>query len=156
MLKLYQFCGIRMRSCVAISVLFLYSPQSFAALGDDASSINADEAHLKASVRVTARQYYSIHEMHTASETVIRQYVSPAGRVFAIAWQGFSPDLQLLLGDYFNEYLAAASQTARRGRGVHLETGDLVVDSGGHMRYVAGRAFLRSQIPSGVSTDELR
>jgi hypothetical protein len=145
-----------MKSCVVISVLFLYSPQSFAALGDDASSINADEAHLNASVRVTARAYYSIHEMQTAKGTVIRQYVSPAGRVFAITWKGFSPDLQLLLGDHFNEYLVAASQTAHHGRGVHVETNDLVFDSGGHMRYVVGRAFLRSQIPSGVSTDELR
>lgn len=156
MLKLFQFMGLRMQACVAIAVLFFYSPQSFAALGDDASSINADEAHLNASGWVTARAYYSIHEMHTAKGTVIRQYVSPAGRVFAIAWEGFSPDLQVLLGDHFNEYLVAASQTAHRGRGVHIETGDLVFDSGGHMRYVVGRAFLRSQIPSGVSTDELR
>jgi len=156
MLKLSQLLGFRMQACVTIFVLFLYSPQGFAALGDDASSINADEAHLNASVRVTASEHYSIHEMHTAKGTVIRQYVSPAGRVFAIAWQGFSPDLERLLGDHFNEYLVAASQTAHRGRGVHVENGDLVFDSGGHMRYVVGRAFLRSQIPSGVSTDELR
>jgi len=156
MRKLSQLCGLGLRSCVALSVLFLLSPQSFAALGDDVSSINADEAHRNTSVRVTAREYYSIHEMQTEKGTVIRQYVSPGGRVFAIAWQGFSPDLQRLLGDHFNEYLMAASQTAHRGRGVHIETGDLVFDSGGHMRYVVGRAFLRSQIPSGVSTDELR
>jgi hypothetical protein len=101
-------------------------------------------------------QRYSIHEMQASTGTIIRQYVSPAGRVFAVSWQGFGPDLQQLLGEHFNEYMAVASQVAHRGRGVHIETGDLVFDSGGHMRYAVGRAFLRSQLPAGVSSDELQ
>jgi hypothetical protein len=124
--------------------------------GRRCTSVQADQARLNASVRVVATQFYSVHEMQTPTGGTIRQYVSPAGQVFAVSWQGFSPDLRQLLGAHFDEYVAAASQTAHRGRGVHIETGDLVFDSGGHMRYVVGRAFLRSKLPSGVSSDEIR
>ena len=128
----------------------------FATLGEDSSSVQADQAHLNASVRVVATQSYSIHEMQTPAGTTIRQYVSPAGQVFAISWHGFSPDLRQLLGTHFDEYVAAASQQSHRGRVVHIETGDLVFNSGGHMRYVVGHAFLRSKLPSGVASDEIR
>jgi len=136
-------------------VLLLVSP-ALASLGDDVSSVQADQVHLKASTRVVARQLYSVHEMQTQNGSTIRQYVSPAGTVFAVTWQGFAPDLRQLLGSHFDEYMTSASQAAHRGRGAHIETGDLVFDSGGHMRYVVGRAFLRSKLPSGVSSDELR
>lgn len=141
---------------VPLCFILIWSTQSFGALGDDVSSIESDRAHMNASVRVIANQGYSIHEMQTPAGTMVRQYASPGGRVFAISWQGFSPDLRQLLGEHFDEYKAAASQVSHRGRGVHIETGDLVFDSGGHMRYVVGRAFLRSQLPSGVSSDDIR
>ena len=146
----------RVQVCAIICVVLVGHARSFAALGEDVSSIDADRVHLNASVRVMPAQRYAIHELQTPAGTTIRQFVSPAGRVFAVTWHGFSPDLRQLLGDHFDEYMAAASQVSHRGRGVHIETGDLVFDSGGHMRYVVGRAFLSSQLPSGVSTHELR
>jgi hypothetical protein len=140
----------------ALAFQLLWASPSFATLGQDVSSIRDDQAHVNASERVISRQLYSVHEMQTPTGTTIRQYVSPAGIVFAISWRGFPPDLRQLLGEHFDEYTAAASQTARRGRGVHIETDDLVVESGGHMRYAVGRAFLRSKLPSGVSRDEIQ
>lgn len=137
------------------AVALLCAP-SFATLGEDASSVQTDRAEMNASVRELTSQQYSIHEMQTAAGTVIRQYASPEGKVFAVSWQGFPPDLHQLLGRYFDEYMAAAAQVAHRGRGVHIDTGELVVETGGHMRYAVGRAFLRSKIPSGVSSDDIR
>ena len=129
---------------------------AFATLGEDIASVQNDQVHLKASVRVVAGERYSVQEMQTPAGTTVRQYILPGGTVFAVSWHGFAPDLQQLLGRYFNDYMAAASQAAHRGRGVHIETGDLVVESGGHMRYVVGRAFLRSKMPSEVSSDDIR
>ena len=140
---------------VFAAVILLWSP-AFASLGDDASSVQRDQAHMNASVRVTTAEHFSIHEMQTPAGTMVRQYVSPAGTVFAISWQGNSPDLQQLLGDYFDGYISVASQTAHRGRGTRIDTGELVVETGGHMRYIVGRAFLRSKLPSGVSSDDIR
>jgi hypothetical protein len=130
---------------------------AFATLGEDASSVTADQAHLKASVRLLPHQFYSVQEMQTPSGTTVRQFVSPAGTVFAVSWQGSAPDLQQLLGTYFDEFESAAtSEPSRRGRGMHLDNGDLVVDTGGHMRFVVGRAFLRSKLPAQVTSDDIR
>jgi len=138
------------------ALIFLVTSPLFASLGEDVSSIRSDQAQLKASVRVVPGSHYSVHEMQTPSGTVIRQFVSPAGTVFAVTWRGFPANLEQLLGSYFGEYVQAASrQTASRGRSVHIDNGNLVVDSAGHMRSVVGRAFLRQKIPSGVSGDEI-
>jgi hypothetical protein len=96
--------------------------------------------------------------MRTPSGTIIRQFVSPAGLVFAVSWQGFAPDLRQLLGEYFDRFVSGATsaQPAARGRGMHLESGDFVFESGGHMRFVMGRAYLRSTLPQGVTGDEIR
>jgi hypothetical protein len=139
---------------ILVAMLLVSCLPALGVLGGDASSIASDQAHLKASVRVIVRSSYSVHEMLTPTGTTVRQFVSPSGTVFGVSWQGFAPDLQQLLGEHFQEYLAAVdSESGRRGRGVHIDTGDLVLDSGGHMRFVVGRAFLRSQLPSGVSAD---
>lgn len=139
---------------ILMAMLLVCCLPAFGVLGGDASSIASDQAHLKASVRVIVRSSYSVHEMLTPTGTTVRQFVSPSGTVFGVSWQGFAPDLQQLLGEHFQEYLAAVDrEPSRRRRGVHIDTGDLVLDSGGHMRFVVGRAFLRSQLPSGVSAD---
>jgi len=153
----FDHFGQRLRGIVILpaSVLLLLLP-AYATLGEDASSVQRDQAHLNASVRVVAGDRYSVQEMQTPAGTKIKQYVSPGGTVFAVSWHGFAPDLQQLLGSYFDQYMAAASQAAHRGRGVQIDAGDLVVESGGHMRYVVGRAFLRSKMPSGVSSDDVR
>jgi hypothetical protein len=139
-----------------LALAFTWAVPAFATLGQGASSIQTDRVHLNSSERVITRPLYSVHEMQTPSGTTIRQYVSSGGTVFAVSWEGFPPDLRQLLGDHFDEYMTAASPVVHRGRGVHVETGDLVFESGGHMRYVVGRALLRSKMPSGVSRDEIR
>ncbi len=135
----------------------LLSVPAFCALGQDVSSVASDQARLKASARVLVTSSYTVHEMRTPVGTTIRQFASPSGTIFAVTWQGFSPDLQQLLGEYFDQYVATAnSQHARRGRGVYIDTGDLVVETGGHMRFAVGRAYLRSKVPQGVDADALR
>jgi uncharacterized protein DUF2844 len=145
------------RFVAVFAVCLCASAPALAVLGGDLSSIQSDQARLRASVRIMPARQYTVHEMQTPAGTTIRQFVSPSGTVFAVSWQGTAPDLQQLLGDYFNQYLqAAGAQPSRRGRGVHIDTGDFVFESGGHMRFVTGRAFLRSKMPSGVRSDQIR
>ena len=130
---------------------------SQAALGEPEASVQFDRERLQASDRVIAHSSYSVHQMATPAGTTIRQFVSPSGNVFAVAWEGTSPDLHQLLGSRFDEYLAAVqAMHSRRGRGVHIDTGDMVVDTGGHMGFVQGRAFLKSAMPQEVKADEIR
>jgi hypothetical protein len=145
------------KTAFLLSLSLCACASAWAALGADVSSIQADQAHLRASVRIVSAQQYAVHEMQTPAGTTIRQFVSPSGTVFAVSWQGSAPDLQQLLGDYFDGYVQAAqSQRSHRGRGFRIDTGDFVFESGGHMRFVTGRAFLRSKLPSGVSSDQIR
>jgi hypothetical protein len=135
----------------------LTAPASLAALGGDPASITADQAHLKASLSVTPHPLYSVHELISSTGTTVREYAAPDGAVFAIAWNGPAmPDLRQTLGAYFADYIAAAR--ANQGGHHHLAatSADLVVQSAGHMRAFAGRAYLAGAVPAGVSIDELR
>jgi hypothetical protein len=65
--------------------------------------------------------------------------------------------LRQLLGEYFDQYMQAAQTTPRvQRRVVHIETGSMVFESGGHMRFIVGRAYLRDRLPNGVSADAIR
>jgi len=128
-----------------------------AALGAPYASIATDQSRLAASIKVTPRSSYEVHELTLASGTLVREYASNGGAVFAVAWNGPTmPNLQQALGGYFANYAAAA--TAKHGGHNHLtvQQDDLVIQAGGHMRAFTGRAYLPQAIPAGVSIDELR
>jgi hypothetical protein len=146
-----------LRGILLISTLLVGS-SAFAVLGQDVSSVQSDGVHMKAAVSILPGQSYSVHELRSPTGTRIREFVSPAGQVFAISWQGSSiPDLRQLLGQCFDQYMQAAQTTPRiQRRVVHIEIGDMVFESGGHMRFFMGRAYLRTKLPNGVSADAVR
>ena len=79
----------------ALAVVCISAP-TFAALGGDASSVEADRASMKGALRVTPTVDYSLHEIQTSAGVVIHEYVSADGKVFAVSWRGPAiPDLPL-------------------------------------------------------------
>jgi hypothetical protein len=133
------------------------APAAHASLGEPYASIAADQSRMSASLKVTARTGYEVHEMTLPSGTAVREYVTGNGIVFAVAWSGpYLPDLRQTLGKYFADYSAEAQ--SKRGGHDHLvlNRSDLVIQSNGHMRSFAGRAYLIASVPAGVSVDELR
>jgi hypothetical protein len=144
---------------VLILVFFLPARQTLAALGESVDSIESDRESLTA-VRgaMTAHRGYTVHEIKTDS-TVVREYVSPAGIVFAVAWNGLvHPDLAELLGSYAGEYQEALQQTQRKQgrRQLQVKTNRVVVQKWGHIRDMKGRAYAPDLIPSGVSIDAIK
>lgn len=133
---------------------------AFAALGENESTIAADQAQMNATRRVTRAANYAMHEMQTPAGHVIREYASPTGTVFGLAWQGPSkPDLRLLLGTHFDEFIQAAqaAQANRHGHGpLTINLPGLVVQSGGHMRAFTGRAYLPQSLPTGVRAEDVQ
>ncbi len=140
-----------------LTLLLALSGPAAAALGGSEASIAADQAQMKATRRIVAAPRYTVHEIQTASGTVVREYVSAQGQVFAVAWQGpFLPDLQQVLGSHFAEYTAAA-RSKRVGHGsLMVSQPGLVVQSGGHMRAFSGRAYVPQLLPADVTVDEIR
>ncbi len=99
-------------------MLLLTPARASAALGGDVTSVQADWQQMKAA-RSTAVQAvdskYTVHVITTSYGTVVREYVSPDGKVFGVAWRGpFLPNFQQLLGDSYSEFVQGAQQ-ARSG-----------------------------------------
>ncbi len=133
-------------------------PQSAgAALGGPETAVGTDARQFGGSIKTTERTNYRVHEIQTASGTVVREFAGTAGTVFAVAWSGPRvPDLRQALGAYFAAYVTAA-QGKHRGRN-HLEIrqNDWVMQAAGHMRAFQGRAYLPQSLPAGMSLDEIR
>ena len=145
---------------IALAAAALPTP-AFAALGGQAASVDADRVHLQAAlVRMTRVDAYAVHELQTASGTVVREYVSSGGTVFGVAWQGpWVPDLRTILGTYFDQYAdaLAAARTKRRGRGpLAVEGPGLVAELSGHPRAFSGRAYVPQLLPQGVTPESIR
>jgi Protein of unknown function (DUF2844) len=137
-------------------------PRAHAALGDDMQTIEVDRAAMKgimrskaASAAIAAR--YAVHEFQTQEGTVVREYVSPQGKVFGVAWRGpFMPNLQQIFGKYFVSFRnGERSKLAHHGR-LTVTAADLVVESAGRPRAFRGRAYVTSLVPAGTAPDEIQ
>jgi uncharacterized protein DUF2844 len=133
--------------------------RAHAALGGTSASVQDDVASMKASLQVREANGYAVHEIQATTGTSIREYVSPAGTVFGVAWQGpFIPDLHQLLGAYFDQYSAAvkAQKSTYIGRRpLNIESPGLVIQTNGHMRGYAGRVYVPTLVPAGTKLEEL-
>ena len=147
---------ITMLFSTAALVLCGASP-TWAALGEPADSIAADLQAMRGELKTAAGDSYSWHQITAPDGTVVREYVSPAGLVFGVAWQGPThPNLELLLGSHFKELAGAAQSETRRHQPFALRSDDLVIEIGGHMRAFHGRAYLPRLLPDAVSASEVR
>ncbi len=135
----------------------LWARTAYAVLGAPARSVIDDQALLAGSLASSTHPNYTVEQISTPSGTVVNEYVSSGGTVFAVSWRGpRPPDLSNLLGPYFTEFQAAASQGHQQRGQLRVETGTVVVETGGHMRDLRGRAYVPSLIPAGVTTDEIQ
>ncbi len=142
---------------VAAALLLTLPFPARAVLGDSAASVLTDQARMKGTLRSVDRGAYVIHEI-TRPGTVVREYVSPAGAVFAVAWEGqFVPDLPHLLGPYYAQANQSASQQPRARRApIVIDTPGLVFQQTGHVRSFHGVAYIPQLMPNGVPASDIR
>ena len=145
---------------VALAVVTL-PVRSFASLGDNEASVTADRVRMQgALLRIARTDAYTLHEVLSPSGTTVREYVSSAGTVFAVAWQGpWLPNLRQILGTHFDQYRRAvqADQGNRRARGsLLISQPDLVVQMSGHPRSFSGRAYVPRLMPRNVQPEVIR
>jgi Protein of unknown function (DUF2844) len=151
--------GIRRLTPLIVLVLtsVLLTTAARAALGGDVTSVQNDAVRMKGAVRSTFGAAYTVHEITAAGGSVVREYISPQGKVFAVSWHGpVLPDFQQLLGDYYADFRQGVQSRERRIRGpVVVEKPGVVIQSAGHMRNFMGRAYLTNQLPQGVSAQTI-
>ena len=145
------------RSLLAILALPL---PLVASLGGDITSVQSDQAKLQGTLRSSSTDSYTLHEIQASTGVTVKEYVSSAGKVFAVTWQGaFPPDLRQLLGTYFDQYSQAvqAQRSLRHGRGpLLIQQPGLVVQVAGHARSFWGKAYVPQMLPAGVHAEDIR
>ena len=140
----------------------LLAAPAHAVLGESVASIDADQVRLSGARRSTAlaQAAVQVHSLVRADGSAVHEYVGADGTVFAIAWHmRVKPDLRALLGRHADAYDQAARRAlATAGVRHHalLEEGDLVVESSAHLNAFAGRAYLKSRLPSALPADAIR
>jgi Protein of unknown function (DUF2844) len=148
----------RIMSGVLVMLAFPFTIS--ASLGGDVTSVQADRAKMQGSLRTTSADSYNLHEIQASTGVTVREYVSPAGKVFAVTWKGpFHPDLRQVLGAYFDQYEQAAQAqiAARRGRGpLLIQQPGLVVQISGHMKAFVGKAYVPGMMPAGVHVEDIQ
>jgi hypothetical protein len=145
---------------VTVLAVSLGAPQAaYATLGEKSDSISMDRKAISARLRATtSHSKYTVQEVAN-SAVAVREYVTPSGIVFGVAWNGVvQPDLTVLLGSYAGDYQQAREkQPQKHGqRRAAVKGSRVVVETWGQMRNLQGRAYDPALIPEGVTADDIR
>ena len=146
-----------MKTLIAFLLGFL-SCAALAGLGSTPSSFGSGTPATTTAFGAGGGPIYTDQKRTLDSGTVVHEYVNAGGIVFAVSWSGpFMPDLDVLLGSYF-QYLLAQSQKQSRGDRSHIEVrrDDVVIYSGGRMGAFEGKAWLPALLPAGFKTSDVR
>jgi hypothetical protein len=128
-----------------------------AVLGGKVDSVAADQAKMKAKLSVTSNGRYQVHELQADGGNVVREFVSPEGDVFGVAWKGpIMPQYSQLLGSYSDRITKAAQGRRNHRAPLVINDPEFVFSAFGHMRFYAGRAYIPALVPAGVNAEEIR
>jgi hypothetical protein len=158
LVKAFIFRPARAVCAVGLVAASWSSMPASAHLGGDASSVDADRQMFHAQLSSVAMPLYLQHEIRTQSGTLLHEYATPAGRVFAVSWRGaLPPDLHQLFGNYYPRLQSAAPASVRPGmhRQLTITAPDLVVQATARTRAYQGTAYIPGLVPAGVSVSDL-
>ena len=141
----------------SIALTAAVATPAFAALGGDSTTVQADVARMKGALRITSSAGVTVHEITTSYGTVVREYLTPGDKVFAVSWHGpVNPDLRQMLGDHYTQYEQAASVPHPGGhRHLAIEQPGLVVQVSGRVRAFVGRAWVPGLVPQNFSVNDI-
>lgn len=143
----------------ALAILLWSNSAAWASLGEPESSVTADQQILRGELHQEVRPSYKVYQISAANGVVWKEFVSPAGTVFAISWQApRMPNLEQMLGPSLVDLQVAMQSSApRRSRGpLIIRTAKLVLVSGGHMRGFHGYAYVPGLVPANVSPETMQ
>ncbi len=145
---------------LALLLALLAGPAS-ATLGAAPLSSRTTSMAIQRQASTTATSaLYTVHETTLENGTVLREFASRGGQVFALTWRGpVLPDMQDVLGTYLPLYQdqlrLQKAQGLRRGP-VAVQHTELVLRSNGRMRRFSGQAYAPALLPAGVAIADLQ
>jgi hypothetical protein len=130
-----------------------------AELGGAMTGVQVDRAHLDARLTSTPAGTHTRHDMTLPNGASVREFTNANGRVYALTWSGpGKPDLRSLLGGYFDRLQAGNARINPRARRqpMQLVRSDVVIQTGGHMGYFWGVAYIPALAPAGFAVTDLQ
>jgi hypothetical protein len=146
---------------VAASLVAAFYPAcGHAELGGTVSGVQSDGARMAKRVASVTMGTYTRHDLTRANGGMVREFTNAKGQVFAITWSGpGKPDLRTLLGRYFTTLQSDGRATGRvmhsLRRPPQVAQPDLQIQTGGHMGWFHGVAFIPSLAPAGFPAGDL-
>jgi Protein of unknown function (DUF2844) len=135
-------------------LLALGSTPAWAVLGENSSTIELDSQTLGGQHAMVAKSGFDLHKITLQDGSVVNEFVSPAGTVFGISWQGHSvPNLHQLLGTYFTNLQQGQRTRVVPRRAITIQGDNFVFTSTGHLRSFRGRAYVPGLIPSSLTAE---
>jgi len=147
-----------MKSLLAVLLMLMAgSFPAWAALGDNAASVDADAATLRGKHVIVARHGFTLHQITTPDGSVVHEFISPVGIVFGVSWQGHSiPDLHQLLGSYMTNLQEGQRTRFLPRRAVTIEGDNFRFFSFGYMHSFRGRAYVPGLIPADLTAEVIQ
>ena len=151
--------SLRPFSLIGLAVLPLLASSAHAELGGAMSGVQADRAQMKAQIVSVPKSTHTIHEMTLPNGAGVKEFTNIKGQVYAVSWSGpGKPDLRSLLGGYFATFQADNAKLSPRSRRrpAAIHRSDLVIQTGGHMGYFWGVAYIPTLAPADFSVSDLQ
>lgn len=149
----------RLSHFLPLAALMMIAPAAHAELGGAMTGVQADRAHLAARLTSTPAGTHVRHDMTLPNGASVREFTNANGRVYALTWSGpGKPDLRALLGSYFARLQTDNGHFNPRARRQPLQVvrSDVVIQSGGHMGYFWGLAYIPALAPAGFAVTDLQ
>jgi len=150
---------VRIAALAVCAAWLAAASPSHAALGGGFDSVAADRLHLSAKIASASAVTHTVHTLTLANGSVVREYASPDGVVFAVSWHGAArPDLRQLFGAYFDRFQTDNPLVSgrRTHRPLAADHADFVVRSGGHPGASWGVAWLPLAAPAGFTVNDIQ
>jgi hypothetical protein len=142
------------RILTVLLMLLMGSLPAWAALGGDVASVMSDAQVLGGQRVMVAKAGYNLHQITLHDGSMVNEFVSPAGVVFGVSWNGhFMPNLQQLLGSYMTNFQQGQRTRVVPRRAVTIQDDNFVFSSMGHMRSFRGRAYVPGLVPTNLTPE---
>lgn len=148
------------RTALLVGAVVSLSSLAHAELGGSLSTVASDGGRMGARTHAVTMGKYVRHELTRVNGGTVRELTNADGQVFAVTWSGpGKPDLRAVLGRYFATFQSANAATGRTmhalRRPPQVAQSDLQIQTGGHMGWFHGVAFIPSLAPAGFSAGDL-
>ncbi len=141
------------------ALCLLISASAGAELGGAMTGVQVDRAHLNARLQSVPSGSHTVHQMTLPNGGGVKEFTNTNGRVYAVTWSGpGKPDLRSLLGGYFARFQADNARINPRARRQPLQVNrpELIIQTGGHMGYFWGVAYVPALAPADFAVTDLQ